>query len=105
MIGSLGLPEMILLFALALIIFGPRRLPEIGRTLGKAMGEFKKASNQFRDTLEREVKAVETAVETSVASPSDSGQATPSVAATISPPPPAAAAELPAPNSILAERH
>ena len=91
MIGSLGLPEMILLFVLALIIFGPRRLPEIGRTLGKAMGEFRKASNQFRDTLEREVAAVETTTTAPAVSPA-------------APASPNATLETPAANSILAER-
>jgi sec-independent protein translocase protein TatA len=53
--GPLGLPELILIFVVALIIFGPRRLPEIGRTIGKALGEFKKATDDFKNTIEREV--------------------------------------------------
>lgn len=56
MIGSLGLPELLLIFIVALIVFGPRRLPEIGKTLGKALGEFKKATDDFKNTLEREVR-------------------------------------------------
>jgi TatA/E family protein of Tat protein translocase len=40
--GPLGFPELVLIFIVALIVFGPKRLPEIGRTLGKALGEFKK---------------------------------------------------------------
>jgi TatA/E family protein of Tat protein translocase len=59
MFGPLGLPELILIFAVALIVFGPRRLPEIGRTLGKALGEFKKASDELKSTIEREVRADE----------------------------------------------
>ena len=55
MIGSLGVPEMLVLFVLALIVFGPRRLPELARSIGKAMATFRNASNEFRDTLEREV--------------------------------------------------
>jgi len=55
MFGSLGLPELLLIFVVALIVFGPRRLPEIGKTLGKALGEFKKATDDFKNTLEREV--------------------------------------------------
>jgi TatA/E family protein of Tat protein translocase len=55
MFGSLGIPELILIFIVALIVFGPKRLPEIGRTLGKAMGEFKKATDDFKNTIEREV--------------------------------------------------
>lgn len=59
MFGSLGIPELILIFAVALIVFGPRRLPEIGRTLGKALGEFKKATDDFKSTIEREVHVEE----------------------------------------------
>jgi TatA/E family protein of Tat protein translocase len=59
MFGSLGIPELILIFIVALIVFGPKRLPEIGRTLGKAMGEFKKATDDFKNTIEREVHVEE----------------------------------------------
>src|SRR5262249_74627 len=59
MFGSLGLPELMLIFIVALIIFGPKRLPEIGRTLGKALGEFKKATDDFKNTIEREVRVEE----------------------------------------------
>src|SRR5712664_3230843 len=59
MFGSLGIPELILIFVVALIVFGPKRLPEIGRTLGKAMGEFKKATDDFKNTIEREVHVEE----------------------------------------------
>src|SRR5437868_4192384 len=55
MFGSLGLPELLLIFVVALIVFGPRKLPEIGRTLGKALGEFKKATDELKNTIEREV--------------------------------------------------
>ena len=44
MFGSLGFPELIVIFVIALIIFGPRKLPEIGKSLGKSLAEFKKAS-------------------------------------------------------------
>lgn len=54
--GPLGLPELILIFFVALIVFGPRKLPEIGRTLGKALGEFKKATEELKNTIEREVQ-------------------------------------------------
>jgi TatA/E family protein of Tat protein translocase len=59
MFGSLGIPELILIFIVALIVFGPKKLPEIGRTLGKAMGEFKKATDDFKNTIEREVHVEE----------------------------------------------
>ena len=54
--GSLGVPELIVIFVIALIIFGPRKLPEIGRSLGKSLAEFKKASNDLRSTLEEEIR-------------------------------------------------
>lgn len=59
MFGSVGFPELILIFVIALIVFGPKRLPEIGRSIGKAMGEFKKATNEMRMTLEEEVRLEE----------------------------------------------
>jgi TatA/E family protein of Tat protein translocase len=59
MFGSLGIPELIVIFVVALIVFGPKKLPEIGRTLGKAMGEFKKATDDFKNTIEREVHVEE----------------------------------------------
>jgi TatA/E family protein of Tat protein translocase len=59
MFGSLGIPELILIFIVALLVFGPKRLPEIGRTLGKALGEFKKATDDLKNTIEREVQVEE----------------------------------------------
>src|SRR5205823_1375306 len=56
---NLGFPEMIFIFLVALIIFGPRKLPEIGRQIGKAMGEFKKASNEFKSQIEGEMRNLE----------------------------------------------
>jgi len=59
MFGSLGLPELLLIFIVALIVFGPRKLPEIGKTLGKALNEFKKAGDELKNTIEREVHVEE----------------------------------------------
>lgn len=59
MFGSLGIPELLVIFVVALLVFGPKRLPEIGRTLGKALGEFKKATDELKNTIEREVHVEE----------------------------------------------
>jgi sec-independent protein translocase protein TatA len=56
MFGSIGMPELVIILVIALIIFGPRKLPELGRSLGKSIGEFKKASNELRNTLEEEIR-------------------------------------------------
>lgn len=57
--GPLGLPETIFIFFLALLLFGPKKLPELGRTLGKAMTEFRRASNELKATFDREMKNLE----------------------------------------------
>src|SRR3977135_3865312 len=59
MFGSIGMPELIIIFVIALIIFGPRKLPELGRSLGKSLAEFKRASNELRNTLEEEIRLEE----------------------------------------------
>jgi len=56
MFGSIGMPEMIIILVIALIIFGPRKLPELGRSLGKSLAEFKRASNELKNTLEEEIR-------------------------------------------------
>lgn len=59
MFGPIGMPELIIILTLALIIFGPRKLPELGRSLGKSLGEFKRASNELRNTLDEEIRLEE----------------------------------------------
>src|SRR5947207_14850771 len=56
---NLGFPEMIFIFLLALIIFGPKKLPEIGRQIGKALNEFKRASNEFNSQIESELNSLD----------------------------------------------
>ena len=73
MIGSLGLPEILFVLVLALLIFGPKRLPQMGRTLGKALGEFRRATNDLKRTVDNELRA-------DLISGEDSKPATPSPA-------------------------
>ncbi|ODS56286.1 MAG: hypothetical protein ABS36_07745 [Acidobacteria bacterium SCN 69-37] len=54
--GPLGFPELIIIFLVALVVFGPRKLPELGRSLGKSLSEFKRASNELRSTLDDEIR-------------------------------------------------
>jgi len=56
MFGPIGMPELIIIFVVALIVFGPRKLPDLGKSLGKSLAEFKRASNDLRSTLEEEIR-------------------------------------------------
>jgi TatA/E family protein of Tat protein translocase len=56
MFGSLGFTEILFIFIIALIIFGPRKLPELGKSLGETLGQFKRASEDFKRSWEREVE-------------------------------------------------
>jgi TatA/E family protein of Tat protein translocase len=57
--GPLGFPELLIILVVALIVFGPRKLPELGRSLGKSLSEFKRASNELRSTLDEEIRLEE----------------------------------------------
>ncbi len=83
MFGSIGMPELIVILVIALIIFGPRKLPELGRSLGRTLAEFKRTSNELRTTLEDEIRveeqrpAQDAPVTPASAAPSDQAAATP----------------------------
>jgi TatA/E family protein of Tat protein translocase len=53
------MPEIIMIFIVGLLLFGPRKMPQIGRSIGRALGEFRRASNEFKRTVEDEVAAEE----------------------------------------------
>ena len=57
--GNLGMPELMMILVLALLLFGPKKLPEIGKQVGKALGEFKRASNEFKAQIEQEIAHLE----------------------------------------------
>jgi TatA/E family protein of Tat protein translocase len=59
MIGTLGTPEMIFIFLLALVLFGPKELPELGRKVGRAITEFRRASNELKSTFDQELRSLE----------------------------------------------
>ncbi len=101
MFGSIGMPELIIIFVIALIIFGPRKLPELGRSLGKSLAEFKRASTELRTTLEEEIRLDEqkTNLEASRAA-----AAAPAPTST-TPTTPTAVTVLPVPESVIVEPH
>jgi len=59
MFGNIGPTELILIFVIALLVFGPKKLPEIGRSVGKALREFKKTSEEIKGRIEEEIEASE----------------------------------------------
>lgn len=73
--GPIGVQEMIALFVIALLLFGPKKLPELGRTLGKALTEFRRAKNELKTTFESHMRELER--ETQIESPSSSPSHTP----------------------------
>lgn len=66
---NLGFSEMVFLFLLALLIFGPKRLPEIGRQIGRFMNEFKRASNDFRSQVESEINSLDVNIKPQILPP------------------------------------
>ena len=75
--GPLGIPEMLFIFVVALIFFGPKKLPELGRTIGKGMAEFRRASNELKYTFQREMDNIEreTRMDEARKAASDAGRA------------------------------
>jgi sec-independent protein translocase protein TatA len=84
--GPLGFPELIIIFVVALIVFGPRKLPELGRSLGKGLSEFKRASNELRHTLDEEIRDEERRTPTAIAPAAPPFPESPAAPETIAPP-------------------
>ena len=57
--GNIGFPELIVIFVVALLVFGPKRLPELGRSLGRGLSEFRRASSDLKNSIEREIEATD----------------------------------------------
>jgi len=98
MLGSIGMPELILIFVVALLVFGPKKLPELGKSLGRGLAEFKKASEELKKTIEDEIehgKQEAAVVQQQVAEVRKSDDVT----ASPSPAPPPAAPEASVPRS------
>ena len=57
--GNIGFPELIVIFVVALLVFGPKKLPELGRSLGRGLAEFRRASSDLKNSIEREIQAAE----------------------------------------------
>jgi len=60
---GLGIPELIVIFVIALVVFGPKKLPDLGRALGKGIAEFKRATEEVKETIETEVRAAESKID------------------------------------------
>jgi sec-independent protein translocase protein TatA len=59
MFGNIGFPELLIILAIALLIFGPKKLPEVGRSIGRALREFRKTSNEIKEKIEEEIQVDE----------------------------------------------
>jgi sec-independent protein translocase protein TatA len=59
MFGNIGLPELMVIMVIALLVFGPKKLPEVGRTIGKAIREFKKSTDEIKDKFEEQIRVEE----------------------------------------------
>ena len=77
--GQVGIWELLAIFVVALLVFGPRKLPELGRSLGKGLSEFRRASTELRSSLEREMHSIEqeTKIEDSTEIPAEDSIETP----------------------------
>jgi sec-independent protein translocase protein TatA len=100
--GPIGIPELLIIFVVALIVFGPRKLPELGKSLGKSIAEFKRASNELQSTLDEEIRSEQRRAPTSTPAPV---QPAPVVAAPPSPSDPSMLPSPAAPETVARGQH
>jgi len=96
--GPIGVPELLIIFVVALIVFGPRKLPELGKSLGRSIAEFKRASNELQNTLDEEIRQESRRAPTSTPAPV---QPAPVQPAPVQPAPALAAPAAPTDPSLL----
>ena len=70
--GNIGFPELVVIFIVALLVFGPKRLPELGRSLGRGINEFRRASSDLKSSIQREIESAEVDSALSAAKPAQS---------------------------------
>lgn len=75
MFGDIGTGELLVIFIIALLVFGPRKLPELGKSLGRAINEFKKASSELRSKIEEEIEHEQIATSTPPPAPAPTHEA------------------------------
>lgn len=102
--GPIGVPELLIIFVVALIVFGPRKLPELGRSLGKSIAEFKRASNELRSTLDEEIR-IEERKTAQPAAPMAAPMAPPVLAPPVAPTDPSLLHQPAAPETIARGQH
>lgn len=100
---NLGFPEVLFIFVLALLLFGPKKLPEIARQIGKALAEFKRASNEFQWQLQEEMQKLEQEAEVKNPAAAVAAANIPAVQPRLSQPETPVVAEAPAPAAEAAE--
>ncbi|MFB3819993.1 MAG: twin-arginine translocase TatA/TatE family subunit [Candidatus Methylomirabilales bacterium] len=96
---GIGMPELIIIFVIALLVFGPKELPRIGKTIGRAMAEFRRASDDLKEGIQREIDAAERDIMASVdaePTPEEPPQPQPAADTVTAPPPGTPAEERPA---------
>ncbi len=60
---GLGIPELVVIFVIALIVFGPKKLPDLGKALGRGLAEFKRATQDVKESIESEVRSAERSID------------------------------------------